>query len=103
MLKLEPVPKLIHVIVENWAPHSFVVSFKLETDPDLLIPKSLTSLRFYKHNAVVANLLKNRKSEVMVVQGREQIRRLTVDPAVDEIERPLVEDLIRLHEAHLKQ
>lgn len=103
MLKLEPVPKLIHVIVENWAPQSFVVSFKLETNPELLIPKSLTSLRLYKHNVVVANLLKDRKSEVMVVQGEEKITKLTVDPAVDEIERPLVENLIRLHEAHLKQ
>lgn len=101
MLKLEPVPKLIHVIVENWAPQSFVVSFKLETDPALLIPKSLAALRLYKHNVVVANLLKDRKSEVMIVQSDDNVKSISVDPLVDEIEKPLVLELISLHDKHL--
>ncbi len=33
------VPKLLGLLTNTWVPHSMVVSFKLETDPDMLIRK----------------------------------------------------------------
>lgn len=101
-LTLEPVPKLIHVIAENWAPQAFTVSFKLETDPGLLLPKAQTALRLYNHNVVVANLLRDRKREVMVVQAGRPVTTLRVDsPATEEIEEQLVARLVALHTEHL--
>ena len=55
---LDPVPKFLHHLVDGWAPdRSMIVSFKLETDPDLLITKSEQSLQRYAHHLVIGNLL----------------------------------------------
>lgn len=97
-MKLEPVPKLIYHIVNIWAPSSFVVSFKLETDPSLLLPKSLAALQHYSHQVVVANLLKDRKRHVQVIQRSGESKSLEVeDPCNQEIEELLVMELMELH------
>lgn len=97
-LKLEPVPKLIDHIVAVWNPRAFVVSFKLETDPALLLSKSQGALQAYKHQVVVANLLKERKRAVAVVHRDGAVRHLEVgDPAGEEIEEQLVGHLVQLH------
>lgn len=44
--------------VEEWALDGFIVSFKLETDKDLIEKKSLKALERYGHHVVVANMLK---------------------------------------------
>jgi hypothetical protein len=40
-------------LCKEWAPDAFVVSFKLETDEDLLIPKAVGALNTYGVHAVV--------------------------------------------------
>lgn len=50
-----------------------VVSFKLETDPDLLIEKAKVALERYQHDLVVGNLLATRKFEVVFISpGRSE-------------------------------
>lgn len=66
-LRLTPVPKLLGDLRHNWAPSSFLVSFKLETDPDLLLGKAASAVRSYGVHAVVANLLATRYSEVRLL------------------------------------
>jgi phosphopantothenate-cysteine ligase len=44
-----------------------VVSYKLETDPDLLISKAKIALERYQHDLVIGNLLTTRKWEVVFV------------------------------------
>src|SRR3990167_4058245 len=39
-LSLPPTPKCLGHITHEWAPSSFVISFKLETDPDILFAKA---------------------------------------------------------------
>jgi len=56
-------------MVENWIPESFVVSFKLETDPQLLIPKARASLERYGHQVVIGNMLTTRKFEVVFISS----------------------------------
>lgn len=56
-LYLEPVPKLLKLLTSIWCPHSFVVSFKLETDPELVIPKATGAISKYGVHLVVANQL----------------------------------------------
>ena len=62
---------LIHahclVLFVEWCPQAFVVSFKLETDPAILITKARRALENYGHSLVVANLLSTRKNTVTIV------------------------------------
>ncbi|OJD22949.1 hypothetical protein ACJ73_05697 [Blastomyces percursus] len=68
IVDLDPVPKFLHSLVNGWAPQgSMVVSFKLETDPSLLISKSEQALNRYSHHLVIGNLLSTRKWEVVFV------------------------------------
>lgn len=48
-ISLQLVPKILAPLVSLWVPNAFVVSFKLETDENLLITKSRDSLNKYKH------------------------------------------------------
>ena len=67
LIELYPVPKFLKALVQDWAPGSMIISFKLETDPALLIRKSQKALKQYAHHLVVGNLLSNRKFEVVLV------------------------------------
>lgn len=68
VVDLDPVPKFLHRLVDGWAPdNSMIVSFKLETDPSLLVQKAQTALRSYSHHLVIGNLLSTRKWEVVFV------------------------------------
>lgn len=68
VIDLDPVPKFLHRLVDGWAPHgSMIVSFKLETDPNLLVYKAQTALQRYSHHLVIGNLLSTRKWEVVFV------------------------------------
>ncbi|KAF9889875.1 hypothetical protein FE257_006965 [Aspergillus nanangensis] len=68
IIDLDPVPKFLHRLVDGWAPEgSMVVSFKLETDPNLLVYKAQTALKRYSHHLVIGNLLSTRKWEVVFV------------------------------------
>ncbi|KAJ5114821.1 DNA/pantothenate metabolism flavoprotein C-terminal [Penicillium alfredii] len=68
VINLDPVPKFLHRLVDGWAPDgSMVVSFKLETDPSLLVYKARTALQRYSHHLVIGNLLSTRKWEVVFI------------------------------------
>ena len=67
VINLDPVPKILKNLVEGWAPQGMIVSFKLETDPDLLIGKSRQALARYQHHLVIGNILSSRKYEVVFV------------------------------------
>lgn len=66
-LELQQVPKLLGSVTALWAPHAFVVSFKLETDAAMLRGKAEAALQKYRVHLVVANLLQTRKDVVYLV------------------------------------
>lgn len=66
-INLDPVPKFLKNLVQGWAPQGMIISFKLETDPSLLVSKSQSALRRYSHHLVIGNLLSTRKWEVVFV------------------------------------
>lgn len=84
-LSLKLVPKMLEPLVKDWAPNAFVVSFKLETDSNLLINKAKQALEKYEHKLVIGNVLETRKREVVLITR----------------EKP--EDWLRLSEAHISQ
>eukprot|EP00088_Acartia_fossae_P030435 TRINITY_DN31416_c0_g1_i3.p1 TRINITY_DN31416_c0_g1~~TRINITY_DN31416_c0_g1_i3.p1 ORF type:complete len:304 (+),score=59.28 TRINITY_DN31416_c0_g1_i3:38-949(+) len=67
-VELQMVPKMLSPLVTLWAPNCFVVSFKLETDPSILISKATKALEKYQHDVVIGNILQTRKKEVWLVQ-----------------------------------
>ena len=74
VIDLDPVPKFLKNLVDGWAPQGMIVSFKLETDPSILVHKAKYSLARYQHHLVIGNLLATRKWEVVfVAPGRKDL------------------------------
>lgn len=99
-ISLQLVPKMLAPLVSLWVPHAFVVSFKLETDENLLIAKSRDSLNKYKHRLVIANMLQTRKHRVIFVTPNTSYEvHLTREQALAglEIEEPIVADVVEKH------
>ena len=67
-LKLHPVPKLIPALRKLWAPDAFTVSFKLETDTNILRHKAMLAMKRYGPHMVVGNILKTRHEKVWILQ-----------------------------------
>ncbi|KAJ2822754.1 Phosphopantothenate--cysteine ligase cab2 [Coemansia erecta] len=104
-LRMNQVPKFLRPLVKNWAPRCFIVSFKLETDEQLLEPKAKYALEKYGHQIVVANLLHTRKWQVWLVTRDEEPCLLQV-PVEElkhgrDIEQDIVAELARRHEVFM--
>lgn len=79
VINLDPVPKFLTTLVSSWAPKgSYIVSFKLETDPNLLVAKAEQALGRYHHDLVIGNLLTTRKWEVVFVSKDDRERWIRV-------------------------
>ena len=76
VLELEKVPKLLKKLKSSWAPKSFVVSFKLETDELLVIEKARKAIDIYGVDLVVANQLQSRRDEVFLVTSRVDVEKV---------------------------
>lgn len=121
---MDQVPKVLRPMVQSWAPAAFIVSFKLETDADILIPKAEGALERYGHQVVVANDLARRKEEVCFVSRRvggggaggdkaggtyeAKWLRLTKGEkneagTLKEIEEDIVAELLQRHQAWIKE
>jgi len=66
-IQLRNVPKLLGD-VRLWAPEAFVISFKLETNENILLAKAAASLKKYKVDAVCSNQLQTIRDLVMIVE-----------------------------------
>ncbi|KAF2072187.1 hypothetical protein CYY_006507 [Polysphondylium violaceum] len=108
---LDPVPKLIKYVVSTWAPHAFTVTFKLETDENILGSKCLMSLNNYKHQLVIGNLLSSYKDCVVfhtpnkapqTICRKEPIHGTDKYVPAHTIENDIGEHLIILHDQFIK-
>lgn len=66
-ISLRNVPKLL-AAVRPWAPEAFIISFKLETNPNILEAKAAASLQKYGVDAVCSNLLQTIRNLVTIVE-----------------------------------
>ena len=103
IITLEPVPKLLGTLRHSWAPEALVVSFKLETDPDMLLRKAHRALERDGHNLVIGNLLDTRAHEVVFVsnEGETWVRKPDRDAEV-EIEAQMIPRIAILHDEYIK-
>ena len=51
-------------LAQHWKGGSALVSFKLETDSNILVSKARKALNKYGHKLVIGNILDTRKREV---------------------------------------
>ena len=104
-MKLSLVPKMLTPLVRHWVPRAFVISFKLETDLNLLVTKARKALETYGHRLVVANLLQTRKTEVVVVsedsEEKLELTRGEIGAGV-EIEEKIVAAVALRHDEFLR-
>mmetsp|Transcript_8899 Transcript_8899/g.14467 ORF Transcript_8899/g.14467 Transcript_8899/m.14467 type:complete len:340 (+) Transcript_8899:69-1088(+) len=98
-LELDQVPKALGVLRHVWAPEAFFVSFKLETDHDILISKAKMAIEKYDMGLVVANELHSRYMQVFLVDKESETVVKRKDET-EEIEIPLVEALCVAHLNH---
>ncbi|XP_043252750.1 phosphopantothenate--cysteine ligase isoform X1 [Colletes gigas] len=104
-ISLKLVPKLLAPLVNLWVPQAFVVSFKLETDENLLISKARNALNKYKHNLVIANMLQTRKQQVIIVNHENDYVISLTDEQLnkgEEIEKLIVNNLIDRHQCFIR-
>ncbi|KAI8086106.1 DNA/pantothenate metabolism flavoprotein [Halteromyces radiatus] len=100
-LTLDQVPKFLTPLVSVWASKGLIVSFKLETDVNLLVPKARQALTRYGHQVVVANMLSTRKQTVTVItKSSQQVLSLTPEDIAHhvEIESRIIPQLVHIHD-----
>ncbi len=105
-ISLQLVPKMLRPLVAQWVPHSFVVSFKLETDPSILIKKAKKALATYNHQLVIGNILERRKQEVIFVSQEEETPIILSEQEMAsgmEIEQRIVSEIIQRHQKFIDQ
>ncbi|AMD20508.1 HDL236Wp [Eremothecium sinecaudum] len=106
VMNLDPVPKILRRLVETWASQAMIVSFKLETDPKILIKKAKQALDRYNHQLVIGNLLQTRNKEVVfVTEGNRDGDWIGLDgnPGVQIIEELIIPWVIKLHDQWLQK
>ena len=105
VLEFDQVPKMIQPLVSNWAKEGLIISFKLETDPNLLLSKSLSSLKKYGHQLVIGNVLDSRKFRVDFITESSTLK-IALDPEMlksgVEIESIIVSKLLEIHNQWIK-
>ncbi|KAH8023115.1 hypothetical protein HPB51_010899 [Rhipicephalus microplus] len=106
-LRLHLVPKMLKPLICCWNPTAYVVSFKLETDENILLDKARRALATYKHKAslVIGNELHSRKHRVVFVTSDDhEVINLTPEQmaAGVEIEQIIVEKLVKRHTEHVR-
>ncbi|KAJ2400929.1 Phosphopantothenate--cysteine ligase cab2 [Coemansia sp. RSA 2559] len=107
-LRMNQVPKFLRPLVTRWAPKCFIVSFKLETDPNLLAPKARHALKKYGHQIVIANMLNTRKWQVWMFTRDQEGPYILQIPQEDaerghDIEQDIVAELARRHESFISK
>lgn len=98
IVNLDPVPKFLRRLVESWATQAMIISFKLETDNNLLIKKATQALDRYNHQLVIGNLLQTRNNEVVFVsEDNRHGDWIRINNKEQVIEKLIVEEIVNRH------
>ncbi|XP_027428025.1 phosphopantothenate--cysteine ligase isoform X2 [Zalophus californianus] len=103
-ITMKMVPKMLSPLVKDWAPKAFIISFKLETDPSIVIDRARNALEVYRHQVVVANSLESRRSSVVILTKDSETKILLSEEEVEkgiDIEEKIVGDLQSRHTAFI--
>jgi phosphopantothenate-cysteine ligase len=87
-----------YLIKDEWNPKAFVITFKLETDEEILLEKAKKSLLKTGCNYVVANTLQDRYKKVTIVGAWEKLEIFKNEN--EHIEEMLIKELIAFHHTY---
>jgi hypothetical protein len=79
-IHLRNVPKVLGLLRDEWCPEAVLCSFKLETNANILRAKSAGALKAYRVDAVVANVLQTRASEVTIFRASPGVTPAVLGP-----------------------
>ncbi|XP_077167230.1 phosphopantothenate--cysteine ligase isoform X2 [Paroedura picta] len=105
-ITMKMVPKMLAPLVKEWAPEAFIISFKLETNPSILVDKARQALKKYHHQMVIANLLDSRRTSVLMVTRDSEMQLSLSDEELTqgvEIEEKIVSYLESRHTAFMEK
>ncbi|CDO94583.1 unnamed protein product [Kluyveromyces dobzhanskii CBS 2104] len=103
IVNLDPVPKFLRRLVESWATQAMIISFKLETDDNILIHKAHQALDRYNHQLVIGNLLQTRNKEVVFVSDQNRDGDwIKLPEGHTNIEKLIVKEVVRRHDSWRK-
>ena len=100
-LELQSVRKEIYKIKEQWNTNAFVVTFKLETDKDILITKAFNGIKKSKGDLVIANLLQTRYNTLYIIDSNEEVEVIEKGNDDEYIEKKLVYNIIERHNKYI--
>ncbi|ART91505.1 hypothetical protein 15D039_00070 [Fowlpox virus] len=103
-LELKTVPKMLFHLVDEWCPNAFVVSFKLETDKNMLVTKARQALYKYNHHVVIANSLDTRRTNVLLITNHSESNIVLSDKDSKEgivIEDKIIKSIKEMHDEHI--
>ncbi|BFI30610.1 phosphopantothenate---cysteine ligase (ATP) [Marchantia polymorpha subsp. ruderalis] len=100
-IELAQVPKMLPILRKHWAPSAFCVSFKLETDTNILLKKAHSALIKNDMHAVVANELVTRNQRVVIVT-KEGETVLEKTEATQDVEAPLVNFIVEQQTSYIE-
>ena len=98
---LSPIKKEIYKIKTEWNPKAFLISFKLETDKNILFQKANKAIIKTKSDLVIANLLQTRYNVVYLVGQNEKVDTIEKKEA-EYIEKNIIKEIVRRHENLVK-
>ena len=100
-LNLTPTPKIVPLLSREWAPLALIVTFKLETDPSLIIAKAKRAFLDTgpNHRVVIANLLKEVRHKVTLILSQDAGVREIATPldSATPVEELIVKELSKIH------
>lgn len=106
IVDLDPVPKFLRRLVDEWTPGAMIVSFKLETDESILLKKAKTALDRYSHQLVIGNLLQHRKTHVIFVTPESDVDISLTPEQVEkdvEIESLIIPKVVQMHDEWIQE
>ena len=100
-IQLYPIKKEIYKIKTEWNQKAFLISFKLETDKNILFQKVNKAIIKTKSDLVIANLLQTRYNVVYLVGQNEKVDTIEKKEA-EYIEKNIIKEIVRRHENLVK-
>lgn len=99
-LQFSATPKMLYTLCHMWCPLAYNISFKLETDIDILLMKSKSAIEKYGVDLVIANELHSRYKKCIIVSKSNQTDIELADTNSD-IEQQLIEHIVTLHKQYM--
>jgi len=101
-IELNVVPKVIPLLKKKFFPKGMLITFKLETDINILTKKMNIHLFNYNVDLVIGNILGNHRDQVVISQKEQEPFWINRKPEQTEIEEDLISLVIERHSSFIQ-